>query len=114
MLITQLLEWLSAVIFGPRTPGRHSSAYAPPAVPQAPTPYVVGARLVDVATLRAQRATPPPRPLPGPHWALPPAAWENGPVGRPYVAHLGAPPPRTVPVEAPSWAGPYATPEAAR
>ncbi|MEJ8668407.1 hypothetical protein WKI71_07090 [Streptomyces sp. MS1.AVA.1] len=67
--------------------GLRAPAAAPP-----PTPYVVGARLVDVPRLRAERATARPRPLPGPHWALPPAAWEHtGAMVRPYVAHLGAP-----------------------
>lgn len=113
--LSHALEWMRAVMFGPRTPGRHRSAYALPAAPQLPTPYVVGARLFDVPRLRAQSATPPPRPLPGPRWALPPAAWEHtGAMVRPYVAHLGAPS-RTAPGgEAPPWAGPYASPEAAR
>lgn len=101
--LSQALEWMRAVLFGPRTPGKHSNAYTPQGAPQAPreahqpTLYVVGARLVNVPRLRRQRQ------------ASAGEAWERtGAMVRPHVladeaerraAHSG---------EAPPWAGPWA------
>lgn len=112
--LSQLLEWVRAIICGPHTPGRHRR-HAAPQVPQEappaprerhyrPTPYVVGARLVDVPRLRRQRHAPTEE------------AWERtGAMVRPYVlAHEAER--RTAPTgaQAAPWAGPYASPEAAR
>lgn len=65
MLITQLLEWLRSLLFGPDD--RLATPALPPA-PEGPAPYAWGARPVT--------APPRPvRPLPGPHGALPPPDW---------------------------------------
>ena len=47
--VSQALEWVRAVLFGPRAPGRHS-ADAPPAVPAAP----VAVRAVPVESAARQ------------------------------------------------------------
>lgn len=93
MSITQLLEWLGALLFGRNTPGSRldTPALLPVPRPQGPPPYAWGARLVDAPRLRAQGVTAPRlvRPLPGPHWALPPANWA---AFRPYLRRSDAPP----------------------
>lgn len=72
MSITQLLEWLRALLFGRSTPGSHLATPALPPVErlQGPAPYVRGSRLVDAPRRRTLV-----RPLPGPHGALPPPNW---------------------------------------
>lgn len=100
--LSQALEWMRAVLFGPRTPGKHSIS-TPPKAPQTPreprycpSPRVIGARLVDVPRLRRQRQ------------ATAEEAWERmGAMVRPYVlAHEAEQ--RTVRTcEAPPWAGPW-------
>jgi hypothetical protein len=92
---------MRAVLFGPHTPG--SSACTPQEAPQAPrepryapTPYVVGARLVDVPRLRRQRQAPAEE------------AWERtGAMVRPYVLAHEAERRVARAGEAPPWAGPW-------
>jgi hypothetical protein len=100
--LSQALEWMRAVLFGPCTPGRHSRQAAPqvPREPRyRPTPYVVGARLVDVPRLRRQRQ------------ATAEEAWERtGGLVRPYVLAHEAEQRTARTGEAPPWAGPWASP----
>lgn len=118
-LIRRAFEWVRAVLCGPRASDNDSRHAPPQKWPQAPTLYVRGARLVHVPRLPARVATTPPpvRPLPGPRWALPPAAWEyTGALVRPYAAPVGTAT-RKAQAEAQEapWAGPWANPwEAAR
>jgi hypothetical protein len=81
--LSQALEWVRAVLFGPRVPGRHRRARTPRVVPPAPScrpsPDVFGARVVAARSHRRKRHTPPPQ-----------ASWEPTDVlVRPYVACLG-------------------------
>lgn len=103
--LSQALEWMRAVLFGPRTPGKHSRS-TPQEAPQAPrepryrpTPYVAGARLVDVRRLRRQRQTTAEE------------AWERtGALVRPYVLAHEAERRTAGTGQAPPWAGPWASP----
>ncbi len=112
MLITQVLEWVRAVLFGPRTPGRHRR-HATPVTPrraQLPLfPYVLGARLITVRRLRAK--VRPALPQPFRDWEAE-EAWEpTGALVRPYVAHLGASPrSNRADAQGTPWAGPWAHP----
>lgn len=104
--LSQAFEWLRAVPFGPRNPGKHSSAYTPQEAAQAPrephyrpTPYVVGARLVDVPRLRRQRQ------------ARTGQAWERtGTMVRAYVLAHEAERRAARTGEAHPWAGPWVNP----
>jgi hypothetical protein len=107
MYVSHALEWIRAVLFGPRTPGRHSrreARQAPREPRYRPTPYAVGARLVDVPRLRRQRQAPAEE------------AWDHtGAMVRPYVLAHEAERRTARTGEAPPWAGPWASPwEAAR
>ncbi len=109
---SQALEWIRLVLFGPRTPGRHSrqaESQAPRETHYRPAPYVVGARLVDVPRLRRQR-----RVLPR-GWEAE-EAWEHtGALVRPYVLAHEAERGTARTDGAPPWAGPWVSPwEAAR
>jgi len=62
--LSRALEWVRAVLFGPRRPGRHSCLYAAPAVeqrPQAhhPSPERWDAVLARARHRRALNAAPP-------------------------------------------------------
>ena len=107
MYVSRLLERVRAALLGRR--GRHSRLGAPQVpqeAPQAPrephyrpTPYVVGARLVDVPRLRRQRQAPAGE------------AWEHaGAMVRPYVLAHEAERRTARTGEAPTWAGPWANP----
>lgn len=107
--LSHALEWMRAVLFGPRTPGRHprqAAPQAPQSAPQAPrerryrpTPYVVGARLVDVPRLRRQRQVRAEE------------AWElTGSMVRPYVLAHEKERRAARTGEAPPWAGPWVSP----
>jgi hypothetical protein len=78
--LSRALEWVRAVLFGPRTPGRHRRTAAPRAVlptpSHHPSPEVCGARLMAARSHRRDRQAPPP-------WE------ETGVLVRPYVARLG-------------------------
>lgn len=104
--VPQTLDRVRVALLGRRIPAKHRRQAAPQ-VPQAPgerhyrpTPYVVGARLVDVPRLRRQRQAPVEE------------AWERtGAMVRPYVlAHEAER--RTAYADAQSapWAGPWANP----
>ncbi len=115
MLITQLLDWLRAVLFGPRTSGRHSRRAVTPVAPrrvQFPlSPCVLGARLVTVRRLHLKgRPTPPQaRTQSIRDWEAE-EAWEpTGVLVRPYVAHLGVSAGNNR-ADAQAWAGPWAHP----
>ena len=109
--LSQALEWLRTVLFGPRTPGKHSSAYTPQEAPEAPREphyrpihYVVGVRLVDVPRLRRQQQAAAGR------------AWEcTGAMVRAHVSAHEAERRAARTGEAPPWVGPWTNPsEAAR
>lgn len=57
--LSQALEWMRAVLFGRRTPGKHTAAYMPPALPRAPrrrsAPDVWRTRLVFARRRRVDR-----------------------------------------------------------
>lgn len=91
-LIRTVLEWLKVVLFGQDTPA--VPPVAPPGCPDAHAPYVWGARPVDVPRLRVRGITAPRavRPLPGSHWALPPANWMAYRTMRPRTAPPDGPP----------------------
>jgi hypothetical protein len=79
--LSRALEWVRAVLFGPRTPGRHRRTSAPRAVLPMPShqasPEVWGARLTAARSHRRERQAPP--------------RWEDtGVLVRPYVTRLGA------------------------
>jgi hypothetical protein len=79
--LPQALEWVRAILFGPRVPGRHRRARTRRVLPTAPSrhpsPDVFGARVVAARSHRRKRRTPP--------------SWEPTDVlVRPYVACLGA------------------------
>ncbi|GAB2714319.1 hypothetical protein GCM10027072_02760 [Streptomyces bullii] len=84
VFLSQALEWVRAVPFGPRTPGRHRRVTTPgvarPAPPHRLSPDVWGARLVTARSHRRKRYTSTVH-EPGEH---------TGALVRPYVAHLGA------------------------
>jgi hypothetical protein len=100
--LSQALEWMRAVLFGPRTPGRHSRQEAPQAPREAqyrPSPYVVGARLVDVPRLRRRRQVTAEE------------AWElTGTLVRPYVLAYEEERRAARTGETPPWAGPWVSP----
>jgi hypothetical protein len=77
--LSQSLEWVRAVLFGPRVPGRHRRTSPPrvvfPALSTEPSPDVWGAQFVVVRAHRREA----PAPLDHP-----------GVLVRPYVACLGA------------------------
>lgn len=109
--LSQAVEWIRLVLFGPRTPGKHSSANTPQEAPQAPreahywpTPHVVGARLVDVPRLRRQWLEPSRGWVAEEGWEL------TGALVRPYVLAHEAERRTARTDEAPPWAGPWATP----
>jgi hypothetical protein len=82
--LPQALEWVRAILFGPRVPGRHRRTTTPcgvgPATSLQPSPDVWGVRLVTARSHRRKRQTSPPQ-----------APWEPTDVlVRPYVACLGA------------------------
>lgn len=94
--LSRALDWMRAVLFGPRTPGKHSRSVLLQEAPQAPrhrpSPDVWGARLVTARRHRRERHAAPPQalqPQVRAQW-FPPAPWERtGALVRPYVAHLG-------------------------
>lgn len=62
--LSRALQWMGVVLFGPRTPGRHSRVYTAPAAvqrPQAhqPSPEQWGAVLTRARQRRALNAAPP-------------------------------------------------------
>lgn len=78
--LSRSLQWVRAVLLGPRTPGRHRRTPAPrtvlPAPSLHPSPEVCGARLVAARSHCRERQGQPP-------WD------ETGALVRPYVACLG-------------------------
>lgn len=94
-IIRVALEWVRSILWGRRTPSRHSRPaappVAPPALPARLTPDVPGARLVVARRHReARRVRRVPLAQPTAQW-FPPAPWEAPlTVVRPYVlASLG-------------------------
>jgi hypothetical protein len=78
--LSRAFEWVRAVLFGPRTPGRHRRTRAPRAVlpmpSRQPPPEVWGARLMAARSHRREGQVSSP--------------WEDaGVLVRPYVARLG-------------------------
>ncbi|GGW81154.1 hypothetical protein GCM10010383_06320 [Streptomyces lomondensis] len=78
--LSRALEWVRAVLFGPRTPGRHRRTPAPRAVfpmpSRQPSPEVWGARLTSARSHHRVRQAPPP-------------CEDMGVLVRPYVTRLG-------------------------
>lgn len=77
-LIRTALEWVRAVLVGPRTPGRHARTPGrPEAARMAPSLYVCGARLIGARSLRPKPPAQPSEPCEPP-----------GALVRPYIAQL--------------------------